>query len=272
MKILLVTGNHPRHFYFANKLNNTSFNISWIIEKRKDEFVPKIPNGYQPEIKRLFNKHFEKREKAEKKFFKNVGKEIFGTNINFLTYINREDFTNGKLDKIISNNKYDILITYGCGLISNKSLNNIKLYSWNVHGGLSPWFRGGATHFWPSYILKPEYTGMTFHETSDKVDGGKIVYQNYANIRSEDGIHENACRVVKEFSDKLPKLLEKKLKKNKKIKSTEQWTTGKIWTKKNWTPLTLKVVYDLFGDRINKFCIKNRKILKPKIISPLEES
>jgi len=50
-----------------------------------------------------------------------------------------------------------------------------------------------------------------------------------------------------------------------------QKSTGKIWTKKNWTPLNLKVIYDLFDDRVNKFCLNNRKIIKPKILNLLDE-
>lgn len=269
MKVLLITGNHPRHIYFANRLKNTSFEFSWIIEKRRDKFMPKISENYKKEIKKLFNIHFNRRKIAEEKFFKIP--ESFKKNDNFLSYVYRNDFDNGKLEKIVSKYKFDILITYGCGLINNNILKKIRLYSWNVHGGLSPWFRGGATLFWPTYMLQPEYTGMTFHETIDSVDAGNIVYQNSAKIRAEDGVHENACRVVKEFCDKLPNLLEKKLSKKTKIKSLPQWTSGKIWTKKNWTPLNLKVIYDLFDDRVNKFCLDNRKIIKPKILNFLEE-
>ena len=173
MKVLLITGNHPRHIYFANKLKATSFDISWIIEKRRDNFIPRVNKKYSNEIKKLFHLHFNKRKNAEENFFK-----IYNNNSTFLSYVYRNDFSNGKLEKIVSKYKFDILITFGCGLINDNILKKIKLYSWNVHGGLSPWFRGGATHFWPTYILKPEFTGMTFHEITNSVDGGNIIYQN----------------------------------------------------------------------------------------------
>ena len=159
MKILLITGNHPRHFYLIKKFQKTSFDLSLIIEKRKDKFMPLIKKSYKSNIRKLYKLHFNKRNIAEKKFFGNS--ELNKKNINFLSYVNRRDFKNGKLKKIISKDKFDILITYGCGLINNDILKMIKLHTWNVHGGLSPWYRGGATLFWPSYMLQPEYTGMT---------------------------------------------------------------------------------------------------------------
>jgi hypothetical protein len=36
-----------------------------------------------------------------------------------------------------------------------------NLARWNIHGGLSPWYRGAITHFWPSYMLEPQLTGMS---------------------------------------------------------------------------------------------------------------
>tara|TARA_B100001063_G_C16750798_1_gene550189 strand:+ start:750 stop:1562 length:813 start_codon:yes stop_codon:yes gene_type:complete len=268
MKILLITGNHPRHFYFIKKFQETSFNLSLIIEKRKDKFMPKINKNYKLNIKRLYKLHFNKRSIAEKKFFGDA--KFNNKKVNFLSYVVRNDFSNGKLQKLISKHKFDILITYGCGLINNDILKMIRLYAWNVHGGLSPWYRGGATLFWPSYMLQPEYTGMTFHETTNKVDAGNIVFQNSAKIRPGDGIHDNACRVIKDFCDKLPLLLEKKILSKTKIKSMPQKSSGKIWTKKNWSPLNLKIIYELFDDKINKFCLKNRKIVNPKVINFLK--
>ena len=46
-----------------------------------------------------------------------------------------------------------------------------------MHGGLSPWYKGGATHFWPTYLIEPEFTGITVHETTKDLDAGAIIHQ-----------------------------------------------------------------------------------------------
>ena len=137
-----------------------------------------------------------------------------------------------------------------------------------MHGGLSPWYRGVITHFWPSYMLEPEYTGVTLHELTEDIDGGDIIHQTVAEINIKDGIHENACRLVKNFSDKLPKLLKKKLLK-KKLLPIKSNTTGRIWTGRMWSPIHLKLIYKVYNDKINKYCIENKKIKKQKIKSIL---
>ena len=116
-------------------------------------------------------------------------------------------------------------------------------------------------------MLEPEFTGMTLHELTDEIDGGNILHQTSITINRNDGIHENASRVVQEFSDSFPDLLKDALSQSKRLKGVPPYTSGRIWTSQMWNPLTLKVIYELFEDKINKFCIENKKIKTPKLIS-----
>ena len=216
MKIILITGNHPRHFYLADQLSKTNFEFLWIIEMRENH-VPEPSKDLKIELQNLYKLHFNKRNKAEYKFFTHKSGELANKKFNQIIKINQDDISNGKLEVIIILSKADVLITYGCHMIPNNILNLIKLYKWNIHGGLSPWYRGNTTHFWPTYLLEPEYTGMTLHELTDKIDGGNIIHQTSVTINKDDGIHENASRTVKEFSDSLPKLLKNALGLSKKL-------------------------------------------------------
>ena len=52
-----------------------------------------------------------------------------------------------------------------------------------MHGGLSPWYKGGATHFWPTYLMEPEFTGITVHETTKDLDAGAIIHQEIVDLK-----------------------------------------------------------------------------------------
>ncbi len=264
---ILLTGNHPRHLYFVKSLSKTYKGITWILEKR-ESFIPKIDKNYNFEIQKLQKLHFSKREEAENTFFGDEDIAFNSPNINQIIEITKEDIFNGKLKKILISQKNKNLITYGCSKLPINIVKLISGYKWNVHGGLSPWYRGVITHFWPSYMLEPEYTGVTLHELTEDIDGGDIIHQAVAEINIKDGIHENACRLVKNFSDKLPKLLKKKLFK-KKLLPIKSNTTGRIWTGRMWSPIHLKLIYKVYNDKINKYCFENKKIKKPKIKSIL---
>ena len=200
--IALLTGDHPRHKYLADSFSKTFDNVIWIIQKR-EKFVPEIDKNFNHEIRKLQKIHFEKRSAAENKFFSSTAGDITKNKNNQMFEINKEDISNGSLKKILLKINFKFLISYGVQKIPDNILNDLKGYKWNIHGGLSPWYRGSITHFWPSYMLEPEYTGMTLHETTKDIDGGRIIHQTISELNIQDGIHENACRVVKNFSDSL---------------------------------------------------------------------
>ena len=56
MKLILITGNHPRHFYLAKKLYKKFDDIFWIIEQR-EKFIPKT-SIKNLKLKKLYKKHF----------------------------------------------------------------------------------------------------------------------------------------------------------------------------------------------------------------------
>ncbi len=269
MKLLLFTGDHYRHFYFADKISELGLDVSWIIQKR--EAINPIIKNTNKNLSKLLKLHFNKREEAELNFFKKNAGEKAKKNINNIIYIKENDIQNSHLFSILKKNfKSEILLSYGPSkIIPEKILNLFKLYKWNVHGGLSPWYRGTATLFWPTYLLEPEYTGITLHEMSNYPDAGNIIHQTNLKIKANDGIHDNACRAVKEFSDIVGPLVVSNLNQKKKLKGIPQNEFGRNWTSKMWNPFTLEVIYDFYGDRVNKYCLENKNIIYPKLKSIL---
>mgnify|MGYP001330587242 CR=1 FL=1 len=71
---------------------------------------------------------------------------------------------------------------------------------WNLHGGLSPDFKGAITHFWPTYLLKPQFTGCTIHLLRPKIDAGEIIHQTGAVMHKGDNLHELSCNTLKKIS------------------------------------------------------------------------
>ena len=272
MKIILITGDHPRHLYFADKfieeILGMGINLLWVIEKR-EAFVPTPDKDLNIELKKLFNLHFEKRAKAEEVFFGNKAGEYAKKKIKEIINIEPVDLNNGRFFKICNDFKPEFILSNGCHIISNETLNITKISNWNVHGGLSPWYKGGATHFWPTYLMEPEFTGITVHETTKDLDAGAIIHQEIVDLNIEDGIHENACRVTRDFSVNFPKLLSKKIDELDKLKGIPQQTSGRNFTGKLWKPSMLKIIYELFDDKIIKYCLENKISRTPKIKSIL---
>jgi methionyl-tRNA formyltransferase len=110
-------------------------------------------------------------------------------------------------------------------------------------------------------MLEPQFTGMTLHETTSKIDGGDVIFQTSSPVFAADGIHENACRVVSEFSNLfVSRLINVEVESIKGISPT---TTGRIWTSRMWSPHHLQVVYEKFENKINAYALENG-LDKPK--------
>lgn len=91
----------------------------------------------------------------------------------------------------------DVVLTYGVNKIDDHVIDMLPDYAWNIHGGLSPWYRGNITLFWPFYMLRPNWAGMTIHRLTSKLDGGDIVHHSVPKLEYGDGIHDVACKAVK---------------------------------------------------------------------------
>ena len=142
----------------------------------------------------------------------------------------------------------DLILTYGCGILSDQIIKCAK-NAWNIHGGLSPWYKGGITLFWPSYMLEPQMTGMTIHELTKDLDAGDIIHQCTSDLVRGDGVHDLACRAIIKIGEEINKLL---LIINSKddIKKKPQINPGKLWKESDWRPEHLKLIYEIYNDKI----------------------
>lgn len=265
MSIVAITGNHPRHAYLVNALNEAGILSGWIKQERA-AFVPQSPKGLSSHLTQLFDLHFARREQAEARFF---GDSVF-LDDGLIYTVTKETLNDAGTVAFIKKINPTIVLSYGCHKISEEVMAATSATFWNTHGGLSPWYRGVTTHFWPSYLLEPQTTGMTLHETTDKIDGGGILHQTSASLVKGDGLHDLAARTVKQYADELPTLLAKSLKTNDVPKGILQKTTGKIWISDDWRPEHLPLIYDTYGDRIVDRVLDGTLVgRKPKTISAL---
>ncbi len=243
MKVLFMAGTHPHHISIARALYNADVLAGLVIEQR-EVHVPLPPSELSDSLVSLFNHHFECREASELRFFGNGDfPDVDRLNVS------RTELNSQSVHQFIVNINPEILLSYGVHKLTNETISRCKGEAWNIHGGLSPWYRGCITHFWPSYFLEPQMTGMTVHELTQDLDGGNVVHQNSAELVKGDGLHDLACRAVLGLEEELPDLFNV-LNNKGKLEKHQHKTTGKIWTSENWRPEHLKVIYEYHNDKI----------------------
>lgn len=263
MNICLITGDHPRHKYILNKLVETGKLTSCIIQKR-ELMIPDAPQNIDKNLKEIFHHHFQERDRIEDKFFGNLKDQNF--NLKSLE-LDKKNINSLKTIKFLNEIKPDLVISYGCTKISEKILSNSNADFWNIHGGLSPYYRGVITHFWPSYFLEPQMTGMTLHQTTNAIDGGNILMQTSSKLVRGDTLHALASRNVYDFGELLKEFI-CKIDLLNIPKGIEQKSSGKIFLSSDWRPEHLRLIYDVHNDRIVDKVLDGELVGKiPKLIS-----
>ena len=159
-----------------------------------------------------------------------------------------------KIAKEVKQFNADFCFIFGSNLILDPVIENLPQNKINLHLGLSPWYKGAATLYWPFYNLKPQYCGVTFHQISKQADGGEIIHQSVPVLKKGD----------------IDKLISH-LKIKKKFKGKIQNISGRNWQENEFHASQLRVIYDLFKDKIvDNYLSKTLDQKKPKLFSCLK--
>ena len=160
----------------------------------------------------------------------------------------------------------DIALIFGCSLIKDPLKSALPPLTVNLHLGLSPWYRGGATLFWPFYFMEPNFAGSTFHFIVNEPDAGDIIHQSVPELSSEDGIHDVACKTVVASSEDAVRLL-KIAAAGGRWDRYRQKGTGKNFLRSDFRPEHLRVIYNVFNDdMVRHFLDGNIKTRQLKLV------
>jgi folate-dependent phosphoribosylglycinamide formyltransferase PurN len=261
---VLLAGSHPRHRMVARRLHDLGCLAGLVIEER-EAHIPPLPDGLSQATAALFRRHFDLRAQAETRFF--GGDEAqFPTGIPTLR-VDMKGLNSVETQEFIRQISPNLLLSYGCHKVSAATRASAPGVRWNIHGGLSPRYRGVTTHFWPSYLLEPQMTGMTVHMMTDELDGGDVVHQCTGPLVRGDGLHDLACRTVSEIVAELPQLVERAASGKALDAPVPQTGPTRLWQVADWAPAHLHLIYEVYEDRIvDRYLDGTLTQLKPVLV------
>jgi methionyl-tRNA formyltransferase len=246
MKILLFSGDHSRHLFVNQTLLSFKANYAAVVMHREDP-VPKPPALTLPDDVRLFNHHFSVRYELERAAFGDlVAKRVFADIPTH--YCNPSGLCAPDTITFVKKFKPDIAFIFGTDLIRGDLLKALPKDKLNLHLGLSPWYRGSATLFWPFYFLQPQYAGVTFHNIIAEADAGEVLHQRAPALKRGDGIHDVAVKSIELASQDVIRLMQM-YELHGKFSYHKQTMTGKLFLSKDFHPSHLRVIYDLYDNK-----------------------
>jgi len=283
MKIIILTHNTDRHYYFCNQIIEKTGGVVGVITGAKlvnrgryEKFIRKIKNIRYYLKNRFINTLFlsygkkllKEKKIAEKKFFEGAKEHFYNKHKELLLESLTPKYRSINSDyyiSIIKKKKPDIIVVMGTSLIGKEIISSAKFVI-NMHTGLSPYYRGGNTNLWPFIEKDFGYFGVTIHLMSLGIDSGNIIFTNRPIISKDDNygtINSKSIILGIDLMIKSIKLIE-----NNKMNSIAQWTDGKLFFDRDWNSY---LAYKYFKNR-DKFLLtycelqKNNTLAKIKLI------
>lgn len=199
-RILLLTSDQRRHLFAAGRLAEAT-DLVGIISEAKSPAVSAAPGD--PDDREVIRQHFREREAAERLL---LGAPDAFPDVPVLRLASGE--VNHKAPyRWVKERDPEILVLYGTSIIKPPLLSDYSGRMVNIHLGLSPYYRGSATNFWPLVHRQPECVGATLHLAVAKVDAGPILAQVRPPAEVGDRAHELGTKTLIRALEVLPSLL-----------------------------------------------------------------
>lgn len=191
IRAVALVGDHLRHRWYATRLaDDRRIELRGVVSERQP---PEI-SGPRDADDALVREHFELRRQAEERWLGSA-RAWDALGVPVLT-VARGDTNTSAVAEWVRAREPEFLLLYGCGIVRAPLLEWYEGRVVNVHLGLSPYYRGHATNFWPLVKGEPECVGATVHLATADVDAGDILTQVRPEISREDGSHDIGCKAI----------------------------------------------------------------------------
>jgi len=240
--IVILTGSELRHTFFRMKMAaNPLINVLKTFCEAEQNLLANTPVD---EAKSKRAMHLQARQQSEVDFFETY---VTCTNDQSLP----ETIERGHINKIeyaeeIIALQPDLVIVYGASIIKEPLLSAFEGKMLNVHLGLSPYYRGSATNFYPLVDGLPECVGATFMFIDAGIDTGEIIHQIRPHFSYWDTPSAIGNRLIKQMTDTFCQLIIN-FDSLVKTETTFSNTTRRYCRKKDYTDDAVAMLYNNFN-------------------------
>lgn len=189
--IVALVGDFLRHRWYAAQLaTDARFELRAVVSERQ----PPPRRGETAADEALIENHFAQRDAAEERFF--GGAPPWEELAPDVRRVERGATNEPETATWVREREPAFLVLYGSSIIKAPLLEWYASTTVNIHLGLSPYYKGHATNFWPLVNGEPECVGATIHLATLEVDAGPILRQVRPAMEPDDGNHDIGCRAI----------------------------------------------------------------------------
>ncbi|MBF0341209.1 MAG: formyl transferase [Magnetococcales bacterium] len=189
LSVLILCGNAPRHRYVANQVIATGRVVGVVQEVgsrptwgKAWRLLTSPAVLYGRLVRRFRERSLRLGEREARFFFEDQparlnwqGPHLAATHIN-----------HPEVSAMVARLQPDLIFVFGTSLIREPLLSAARVGMINLHGGLSPHYRGADCIFWALSNGEPEQAGCTLHFIDAGIDTGRLVAHVMPAVTPED--------------------------------------------------------------------------------------
>ena len=138
----------------------------------------------------------------------------------------------------------DVVLVFGTGILRDPFLSAFAGRIINIHLGLSPYYRGAGTNFWPLVNREPEYVGATIHYIDAGIDTGPILSHARPEIVRGDGPHDVGNKTIVAAAESLLRAAAAHC--GGAARAVSQWDGGRLYQRKDFSADAVRTLYRNF--------------------------
>jgi methionyl-tRNA formyltransferase len=279
-KILILTDNSDRHFYLANKIfssypNNTKIILNGKGIKRSRFEIRKrqMRRPYTFIKNKLLNILYSRYGENLNLEKQRVEKTFFGGEKDYFELHNRQHILDRvtaedrslnapRLIQVIKKYNPDLIFVMGTCLVSQEIINSAPV-TLNMHTGLSPYYRGGASNFWPFINRDLNQFGVTIHLMTTGIDSGPIIFSETIKYEKGDTFPDINCKAIIAGTKILLQATQKVIRGDYTV--CDQWMKGLVYNSYDYNHFYAYKYYKLLekldesarDDNIDIFTVNN---------------
>jgi len=209
LRVLVLCGRSPRHLYVANALCRSA-EVLAIVQEAGSEFSwRKLARTLRPD--NFFRKSWRWLRDRRRYTGNGEARFFFGDRapqldrpelVRDVPHINHPQVL-----QLARDLQPDLIAVFGTSLLRGDLLKQGRLGIANLHGGLSPEYRGADCTFWALYNGEPEKVGCTLHWIDAGIDTGGLVAHVSPPVMPDDNELTLFWRAVQTSADVYAELL-----------------------------------------------------------------
>lgn len=240
MKAILLTSTFQRHVFVANTAAGAC-DIVGVWQEKKTFRPERYARDAAEEA--VIARHFAARDGSEAQYFAGHDTVRLGRSAVHHVVPAGACSSAAEVERMTAA-RPDVVLVFGTGILREPFLSAFEGRIINIHLGLSPYYRGAGTNFWPLVNREPEYVGATIHYVDAGIDTGAILAHARPRIERGDGPHDLGNKTIVAAAEALLRAANAHVR--GVAPAVPQWAAGRLYQRKDFSADAVRTLYRNF--------------------------